>query len=130
MGDIHVLETMDGKCRVVFHFSVPAGDNAAGFSYQQAIKNSSFGGATSMPVAATDQDVEAGQITPTEKTAIESGQVLERSPTLRSGLLESGGDSPAQVLAHLQKLYAQDKAALTAKLQADLKWFGKTASEA
>lgn len=119
MADMHVLTGTDGRWQVVMHFPVPGGNNIAGVSWSEAVKNSGLGGSTGLP----DGDGTDGTIGATEKTAVLAGTVLEHVGDFR---VESGGS----VQATLREFYANEKVDMAAQLQRRLRYFGATESEA
>lgn len=120
MADIHVL-TGDGKEQVVvLHILVPSSLNAVGVSWRDALVNSGLGGTTQMP-----EGDGPGQIATSEKTRIESGELVERRITYR---VEGNGDSANSVQANLRTQCARESALALAALQEQLKYFGHVES--
>ena len=66
MADMHVLTGNGSKWRVVMHFAVPGGNNAAGVSWADALVNSGLGGMTEMA-----EGTGPGQIAAAEKSQIQ-----------------------------------------------------------
>jgi hypothetical protein len=118
MADIHVLTGSGDSWSVVFHIPVPALNNAAGFPYRTALVNSGIGGATVLP-----EGTGPGQITVAEKASIQAGAVYEFSISYP---FESGGSTPAQLLATVRALYQREKTRLLVELQGRLRYFGYT----
>lgn len=123
MSDMHVL-TGDGKTwRIVMHFAVPGGNNAAGVSWADALVNSGLGGTTVLP----NGDGTGGTIVAAEKTAVENGTVFEHEADFR---VESGGNSAGNIRASLREFYAAERAGVMAVLSTSLRYFGATESKA
>lgn len=116
MSAIHVLGGNGSSFRVVVHINAPAGNNAAGTAWADAIKNSGRA-KTVMTVGAG-----AGQITQAEADQIAAGTVVEGAFIW--------GDDPtwtnAQRQADVDLRATQLAAELLARIQADLKYFGYT----
>ena len=114
MADITVLERdTHNRWRVVMHFPVPPGSNAAGVPWRAALVLSGIGGSTILP----NGDGTGGTISAADKALIESGALLEHVESLRLG----GGDPQASA----RQLYNSRKADKTAQLQARLNQYGR-----
>ena len=132
MSDMHALGSDRNGYRVVMHFDVPAGDNAVGTSWTDAIlavKGKDDLGNTALPktVLQDGDGIVAGTISAAEKAEIEAGT---RHEFVDSFPIESGGTSNADLRASLREFYASEKARLTDNLQTQLKYVGHTESEA
>lgn len=115
MADITVLErNNDNRWRVVMHFPVPAGINAASVTWRDALIASGIGGTTILP----DGDGTGGTINAADKVLIESGALLEHVESVRLG---SGNPVSAA-----EELYNSRKADKTAQLQARLNQYGRS----
>ena len=119
MADITVLERdTHNRWRVVMHFPVPPGSNAAGVPWRAALVLSGIGGSTILP----NGDGTGGTISAADKALIESGALLEH---VESVLLESGGNTQQQVEAAAAGFYNALKTDLTAQLAARLMQYGR-----
>lgn len=115
MSNIHVLAGVQKNVyTVVVHLTVPNGNNAAGTSWATAIVNAGL----NRTQLATGNG--PGQIATAEANQILSGAVIEGS--------FQWGDDPnltvPQRQASLDQAASQLQAEMTAKLQADLRYFG------
>ena len=114
MADITVLERdMEHRWRVVMHFPVPAGVNAAGLPWRTALVRSGMGGTTILP----DGPGTGGTISDDDKMKIESGELLEYVETVRLG---SGNPQAAA-----EEIYNSRKALKQEQLQARLNQYGR-----
>jgi len=118
MAEIHVLTGNGDSWNVVFHIPIPVLNNAVGQPYRTVLVNSGIGGSTVL-----GEGTGPGQITTAEKASIQAGAVYEVS---LSYPFESGGTTPAQLLATVRALYQREKTRLLAELQARLRYFGYT----
>jgi hypothetical protein len=117
MAKIHVLEGSGNNVfTVVVHATTPAGNNAAGIPWTDAIKNS--GRATSILTVGTGP----GQIQNAEMNSITNGALIEGS--------FAWGDDPTwtntQRQADLDLRASQLVTELLARYQQELKYFGFT----
>lgn len=114
MSTIHLLTSNGNVYNVVIHIATPVGNNSAGFSWSECIKNSHRNN-TSLSVG-----VGPGQITQTEADQIAAGTLIEAS-------MQWGDDLS---LNNTQRLAALDVAAshlssdVLTQYAADLKYFG------
>ncbi len=123
MADIHVLAGDGrGKIDVVLHIDVPAGDNAVGVSWQNALIASGIGGNTSMTVGSGSM-----QITQVEADQIAAGTRHELRRTFQINSIIDTAESRRDAL---QTFCTREKAEATADLQRRLKYAGYTESEA
>jgi len=111
MAKIHVLE----NDRVVFHFPVPAGSNAAGVAWCMALVQSGLGGASAMT-----EGQGAGLITLEELNQIKAGEVAEVVATLPLASAPEG----EPVANFLAERWVQMKDELTTGLRTALKHYG------
>lgn len=115
MSKIHVLEGSGiNTFTVAVHAATPAGNNAAGTLWADAIKNS--GRATSIMAVGNA----AGQITQAEMNQVQGGTVIE-------GVFQWGDDpawTNAQRQADLDLRATQLVTELLARYQQELKYFG------
>lgn len=117
MAKIHVLEgNTNNLYTVAVHATTPAGNNAAGTAWSDAIKNS--GRATSILTVGNGP----GQIATNEMNQITAGTIIEAS--------FQWGDDPAwtnaQRQADLDLRATQLTTELLARYQAELRYFGFT----
>ncbi len=119
MADFHVLSSSEDKktVGVIFHFPVPAVNNQAGISYQNALVQFQ-GGASAIKSAVADA---------TELASLQAGQLYEYQTDVRWSKL---GLTPAQMLAEIKAAYNSAKAANQAELQDKLAFFGHSGSAA
>ena len=114
MADITVLERdMEHRWRVVMHFPVPAGNNAAGLPWRTALVRSGIGGTTILP----DGDGTLGTISAIDGAKIVSGELLEHVESVRLGA--------GNVQAAAEELYNSRKALKQEQLQARLNQYGR-----
>lgn len=117
MSDIHILEGVGNKWRVVMHFAIPNVNNAVGVNYRTALVNSGLGGTTILP-----EGTGAGDISTGELAQVTAGEVYEYTAHL---LIETGGSGASQV-AMLTTEYNRLSSAVIATLQNKLKYYGYT----
>lgn len=112
----HVLDQAeDGKTiTLVFHIDIPAANNAAGYSYQTAVKEK-VGGTNFVSVVPS--------ITTTELAQLRGGQRYEVSETLRWPSI-SPPLSDAQKAAAVTSAYIAMNTAVLAQLQSELMYWG------
>lgn len=118
MGKAHVLDG-NGVTRIVFHIAVPAGNNSAGISWVNAVKNSGLGGTTVLP----DGDGTGGTISTAEKLELTNGTTYEY---VWSDVPVPAGMNVAQANAYLDALHAAAVVEIQAQLQNRLRYFGYT----
>lgn len=123
MSDMHVLEAdEDGRFKIVMHFAVPAGNNAAGVPFPTILVNAGRN-TTVLP----DGDGNAGTISNGEKTAIQNGTVREH---VANDPIQSDGSTFDATQAALREFYAIEKTRSDNELTLRLPWFGRKESEA
>lgn len=120
MAKVHILETMGGGTRLVYHITVSNGSNIAGISWVNATKNSGVGGTTILP----DGDGTGGTVSSAEKTSIVAGSVYEAVDTV--GIDQIRTDTAAHANVDLDALHAAKTTEVQALLQARLNTFGYT----
>lgn len=112
---IHVLDgDENGIFRVIVHAPVPAGNNSAGVSWADAIKNSG------RAVTALTVGNGAGQITSTEANQIAAGTLVEATASVAI----YPGMTPQEIADRLNFEATQAVALLQASLSKQLKYFG------
>ena len=118
MANIHILEQAQDKktVRTVFHYDIPAANNAVGVPWSTALLKSLGGEQVSViPGHATDFPVEAA--------AMANGTILEYQGTIRFSVL---GLTDAQKLTEIQGAYANKQDEIMAELQVKLNYYGFT----
>lgn len=123
MAAIHVLTGDGGKWSVAMHIAIPNENNVSDVGYRTALIASGIGGTTQL----ADGDGNDGTISGAEKALIETGEVYEH---VGSFPVESGGTTTAQLRASLRKFYGREKVSVIKRLQAKLRFYGHTESEA
>lgn len=119
MAKIHVLKAdNNGRYSVIIHVPTPSGDNSVGKSWKTAGLQGGDLGKTVMTVGAGP-----GQTDQTEFDAIINGDTMEISGTF---LIESGGNSNAEVIAALNKMVDARILTEQARLMRVYKYFGRT----
>jgi hypothetical protein len=115
---IHILRTAGAPdlFEAVVHAPVPVGNNAAGFSWADCIKNSGMN--TSILTVGTG----AGQISNAENNQIANGTVIEAS----FYWYVDPAANAAQQEASLEFEATRSVNTLVARLQEQLRFFGKT----
>lgn len=117
MAKIHILAGNTANLyTAVVHATVPAGNNAAGTPWADAIKNS--GNATTIMTVGTGP----GQITQAEANQILAGTVIEAVFVFQDDPTKSN----AERLAYVDTVATQSVNELLARLSAELKLFGLT----
>jgi hypothetical protein len=117
VANVHILERSGASFRVVYHIAVPAGANAAGLAWSDALVKSGLGGTTVLP----DGTGNDGGIAPAEKTAIEAGtvyEVVEQVPM-------SDSVTGAAIGPYLDALHAAKLQEAQADLSGRLRQFGR-----
>lgn len=118
MARVHVLDSSGPTTRLVFHIAIPAtGNNSAGTQWRTAVRWGVLPRTSVMAVGTNP-----GQILTAENTQLANGEIHEVVQTVDI----AAGLSVAQANAALDELHADRTAALLAKLQEDLKYFGFT----
>lgn len=123
MARVHVLEASGGNVRLVFHITVPAGNNPIGTSWVDAVR---FGVLPRTSVMTTGAS--PGQIASGEATSITNGQVLEVVESVEV----PPGFSVAQANGFLDNLHAAKATEMIDRLQGSptqpgqLRYFGFT----
>jgi hypothetical protein len=117
MASVHVLTKTGEGYRLAFHYTVPGGNNGAGFSWATAVINSGLGGTTALK----DGDGTAGTISAAEKLAIQNGTVIEEIVTWPPPADGTG----AMLLTRLDEHYAARRIEMLAQLQVKLEQFGR-----
>jgi hypothetical protein len=97
MSAIHVLERLDERFHCVVHKAIPAGNNAAGFSWKSVCL------AAGMNKTVLAEGTGPGQISTAEKASVLAGDTLEIEMTIA---MFSGGVTIAQVNALVDGKYA------------------------
>jgi hypothetical protein len=115
---VHVL-TGDGVTyTIVVHAAVPAGNNSAGFTWKQALVNAGLNTTIMQPGNPATQP---GMALQTEIDSILAGDVIEGVFAFTAGEL-----SGAALTAALDLQATQTLINLSARLAAQLKWYGAT----
>lgn len=120
MADMHILKGDGKKWSIVMHFTVPAGNNANGVSWVDALVGSG------LAVTKLTEGTSGWEVSTTEKASIEAGDVYEHQSAF---LVESGGTTTAQLRASIREFYTARKAAVIARLKVQLRYFGHVESE-
>jgi len=112
MANSHILDQIaPGRFRVVYHVSIPAGNNAAGVPWRTCVAANVGVSPSVLP----DGDGTNGTISAAEKAQIMSGAVAE---VIR--------DEKGQSLAAFAGMFAQRSAEILAALQARFQQYGRT----
>ena len=111
MANIHIkeLDLKNKTVNCIFHVPVPVANNGAGIPWSNVVKNSLN------PIAEMSYNDQ------TENTAIENGEILETSVTVR---FSSTSLTDAQRLAEIEAKYEAESVILLQKLANKLKFFG------
>lgn len=119
MARAHVLTRSGGKCRVVFHITVPAtGNNDAGTQWRTALVNSKIIAASALPAG----NGSGGTISTAEQTELTNGASYE---VVRDVEIP-GGMSAAQANAFLDALHGELTTEIQEELRQRLLLFGYT----
>ncbi len=119
--DMHVLAGDGTKYTVVFHFSVPSGNNSAGQPWRDVL-------ASTNPVTILTEGTAAWGINAIEKAAIEvAGTVVEWVVQLD---IEPGRNTAAKVTRALQHAFPREETKMRNELRRRFRWYGMTESEA
>jgi hypothetical protein len=120
MAKAHVLDTINGLTRVVFHIDVPSTNNSVGTSWASVLLNSGIGGKTIL----ADGNGSSGTVSVAEKAMITNGTVYEVEDRLRI----PSGMNMAAANAFFDGLHAAKTAEIQAEILARLNLFGFTRS--
>jgi hypothetical protein len=118
MARVHVLNTVGGRTRVIFHIDVPSGNNTAGTAWSTVLVNSGLGGSTVL----TDGTGASGTVAAPEKTALAAGTVFE----VEDRIAVPTGMTTAQANAFFDALHAAKTTEVQAEIPRLLGVFGFT----
>ena len=119
MASAHVLERREGRVRIVLHFAVPSGNNAAGIPWSTALVNSGL--VTSSRLLAGDGI--AGTISAAEQASLAAGALYEVVEEVK---LLSAGSTANQLNAFIDTHWNRRRTEVLAELQRTLNYFGRT----
>lgn len=119
MANLHVLSKDGDEVRVVAHVAIPAGNNAVGVPWRTAVLQAKLTRSVSILPTGTGA-TGTGTISSTEVTALANGSLVEVDDTLKPTAVDL-----LDVDAYLIARYNAISAAVLARLQAQLNWYGR-----
>lgn len=118
MSNLHILARSSiDSAQAAMHFPVPAGNNAAGFSWKSVFLAAGRSG-----TSALTEGTGPGQITTAEKATVTAGDTLE----LIERIEVSNSGSGAQRLAALDEIYTKRTTDQIARMQEEFRYYGLT----